>query len=318
MRIFLNPLFILFLISNNDFLVAQPRPDGTREKLPVSIIFETDMCTDVDDVGALATLHALADLGEAVILAIGYNEVHPDGAAAIDAINTWYHRGDLPVGIYKKALISPDVSGYLNETAKFPHDIPSDQAAIPAAMDVYLSTLNAQPDSSVTIVSVGFLNNLYDLLESQPELIARKVKTLVIMGGLVDDSWNLVRHDLTSISQEILEKWPTPIVISQPGADIHTGQDLKNTPPENPVRAAYYHYFGQRFDGRSSWDQMAVLYAIRGQKYFSLHDTGAGKLSNGYIIRMQPEWRSYISELLAKEEYEKIINGLMVKSPQKR
>ena len=36
---------------------------------PVKIIFDTDMLTDFDDVGALACLHALADAGECEILA---------------------------------------------------------------------------------------------------------------------------------------------------------------------------------------------------------------------------------------------------------
>ena len=31
-------------------------------------------------------------MGEVDILAVNYNEVHPNGIAAIDAINTWYGR----------------------------------------------------------------------------------------------------------------------------------------------------------------------------------------------------------------------------------
>jgi hypothetical protein len=296
-------------------LAAQDLDEDSGKGVTVKVIFETDMCTDVDDVGALATLHALADLREAEILAIGYNEVHQDGAAAIDAINTWYSRGDIPIGIYQKALPSPDVSGYLSQTAKFPNDISNDLAELPSAVDVYVSTLNAQPDSSVTIVSVGFLNNLSDLLDSHPDLIARKVQKLVIMGGLYDDAWNLVRHDLVKTSERIFEDWPTPIVISQPGADIHTGQDLEHTSVENPVRASYYHYFNESFSARSSWDQLAVLFAVRGLKYFTLHSDGAGRLSSGYAIKMQPGWRSYIDKTLSNADYEHLINELMAKPP---
>ncbi|HCK98981.1 MAG TPA: hypothetical protein DHW42_02585, partial [Candidatus Marinimicrobia bacterium] len=57
---------------------------------PKKIIYETDMCADVDDAGGLAILHALANNGEAEILAVCFNEVHSYGAPAIDAINTWY------------------------------------------------------------------------------------------------------------------------------------------------------------------------------------------------------------------------------------
>ena len=43
------------------------------------------MCLDVDDVGGIASLHALADDGEVELLAVCFNEVHPNGAAAIES-----------------------------------------------------------------------------------------------------------------------------------------------------------------------------------------------------------------------------------------
>ena len=36
----------------------------TLAAAPVRVIFDTDMCGDYDDVGALAVLNALADAGE--------------------------------------------------------------------------------------------------------------------------------------------------------------------------------------------------------------------------------------------------------------
>ena len=54
---------------------------------------------------------------EAEILGVSYNEMHPDAVKAIDAINTWYGRGDLPIGTYGKELAAPDNSGYLNNIA---------------------------------------------------------------------------------------------------------------------------------------------------------------------------------------------------------
>ena len=37
---------------------------------PTRIVFDTDMCGDYDDVGALAVLNALADDGECEIIAV--------------------------------------------------------------------------------------------------------------------------------------------------------------------------------------------------------------------------------------------------------
>ena len=82
----------------------------TEADQPKKVIYETDMCLDVDDVGALASLHAMADGGEVELLAVCFNEVHPSGAAAIDAINTWYGRGTILVGIFPSNGVNPKTS----------------------------------------------------------------------------------------------------------------------------------------------------------------------------------------------------------------
>ncbi|MCG2462502.1 nucleoside hydrolase [Flavobacteriaceae bacterium F89] len=286
------------------------------KKVPVKVILDTDMCFDVDDVGALATLNVLADMDEADILAVCYDEVNKDGAAAIDAINTWYKRGNVPIGIYKKSLSSPDSSPYLSYIAAYSNDIPKDLELVPNALDLYVKTLEAQPDSSVTIISVGFLNNLGDLMDGHSDLIARKVKELVIMGGINNDDFNLSRHDLVGTSEKVLRDWPTPIVISQIGGEILTGETLASTPTENPVREAYFRWFNNDFKGRSSWDLIAVLYAVRGLSYFSLNSMGEGSLVNGYSYGMKEGWRSYITKELSNDEYAQILNTLLTKPPK--
>ena len=132
---------------------------------PKKVIYETDMCLDVDDVGALAILHALANRGEAEILAVCYNEEHPHGAGAIDAINTWYGRGDIPVGVYKGNLDNDwsSNSSYLEYLDNnFPHDLNKQNAD--SALTVYRRVLSEHPDCYVNIISVGFQNHLSELL----------------------------------------------------------------------------------------------------------------------------------------------------------
>ena len=283
---------------------------------PVSkkVIYETDMCLDVDDVGGLAILHAMADRGEAEILAVCFNEVHPSGAAAIDAVNTWYGRGDMPVGVYKDNLFEPDYSGYLEELAKFPHDLDKERAA--SALDTYRQVLSDQPDRSVTIISVGFLNNLNDLLNAEPTLVEHKVKELVIMGGLINDGFNLSRHRLVTASQNVIENWPTPLVISGPGSSILTGTTLEGVSEKNPVRTAYYEFFGSNYCARPSWDQIAVLYGVRGRStYFKTITKGKGVLPNGYTWQMKPGVRSYLETRLSDDHYAKIVENLMTVPP---
>ena len=301
-------LFVMIMTPPN--LQAQ----NTEETHPKKVIFETDMSTDVDDVGALATLHALADNGEAEILAISFNEVHPSAADAICAINTWYNRSDIPIGIYKGDLADPDESSYLNTIATFPHNLPL--VPTPSSLELYPQVLREQPDNSVTIISVGFLNNLYDLLKTDPDLISQKVTELVVMALLIDDPYNTVRHDLIDKSEYVIHNWPTPLVISHYGASVHTGARLAETPAENPVREAYYRRFNGQYKGRSSWDQLAVLYGVRGlSNYFTEITDGKGRLSNGYEWEMQPGFRSYLDPKLLDSEFTEIIEDLMIKPP---
>jgi PKD repeat protein len=275
--------------------------------IPKKIIYETDMCLDADDVGALAMLHALANNNEVDLVAVCFNEVHPSGAAAIDVINTWYGRGDIPVGIYKKNLPDPDLSFYLDALTKFPHDLNQDNA--PSALEVYKKVLSKQPDKSVTIISVGFIVNLYDLLIEDSDLIEQKVSELVIMGSPSGGGFNLGRHNTSELTEYLLEFWPTPIVFSGAGTGILTAEGLQNSPKENPVREAYYQFFNSNFCQRHSWDQMAVLYGVRGiSDYFS-------ELKNVDRWGLKPGMRMALRMRLPKDAYALIIEDLMLKPP---
>lgn len=307
-------LFTLCLTACSQY----PQVMNETKDNPVKVIYETDFTFDVDDVGALAILHALADNGEVEILAISYNEVQSRAADAIDSINTWYGRGTIPIGLYDKPLPEPDYfhSFYIDSLAGTYNDITDN--LVDSSLSIYKQVLTEQPDKSVTIISVGFLNNLFDLLVEEPDLITRKVEKLVLMGGVYYDEFNFVRHGLVDQTQYVLENWPTPIVISQEGVYIKTGEGLKDTPNENPVRLAYYEWFDNSFQDRSSWDQVAVLYGVRGSSiYFEEIDTGNGELSNGYQWKMETGHRMYLKNKLSTTEMAKVIEALMIQSPKK-
>eukprot|EP00966_Prymnesium_polylepis_P187422 4345372-Prymnesium_polylepis.1 len=58
----------------------------------VNLLIDTDMSIDVDDVGALCVAHALADRGEAHILAVLQNTGFESGGAAVSIVNKFYVR----------------------------------------------------------------------------------------------------------------------------------------------------------------------------------------------------------------------------------
>jgi len=280
------------------------------------IIYETNMCLSIDDVGGLAMIHALQNRGEAELLAVCLNEVHPSGVAAIDAINTWYGRGDIPVGIYRGTFPDPDTSAYLNDLLRFPHDL-NDKNAL-SALEVYKKVLAKQPDKSVTIISVGFMNNLDVLLRNEPNLVAKKVKELVIMGANNGDNHNLGFHNTAKAAQNVLENWPSPLVFHHLGGDVLTGHGLQETSVENPVREAYYKYSGPKFPEQSSFDQMTVLYGVRGAcNYFTKNTNGMGSIPSGFKWDMKTRHDAVLETLLPAEAYAKIIEDLMLEPPKK-
>jgi inosine-uridine nucleoside N-ribohydrolase len=236
------------------------------------VIFDADIASDVDDVGAVALLHALANRGEAKILAMGVSVKNPWSPLCLAAINTYFKRPEIPLGVVKgTALI--DSSKYAEEIARsFPHALQSAEAAPDAAL-VYRQALATQPDHSVVIISVGPLTNLRNLLKTGPdrwsplagaELVQRKVRAWVCMGGSFPTGreYNLVSDG--PAAAYTVRHWPTPIVFSgfEIGNEILTGPGLRQAPPSSPIRRAYELYNG--LNNRPSWDQTAVLYAIRG------------------------------------------------------
>ncbi|QDV41232.1 Inosine-uridine preferring nucleoside hydrolase [Stieleria neptunia] len=252
---------------------------------PVPIIFDTDMAGDCDDAGALAVLNALADRGEAQILAVVTNRKCAAGVSggASDAINTFYGRPDIPIGTdkdgakvrwNKPSTYTPTLFG------DFPHDSPVD-SELPDALDVYRKTLATAQDNSVVICSVGALSNLEDLLNSSGDghspltgiqLIDAKVRQTVIMGGEFPRS----SHPETNLKLDppaavaVVHEWPGPILWQgfEIGAALHCGAKLKDASADNPIRRAFAlrpYLGGFAIDhGKPAHDQAAVLLAVRG------------------------------------------------------
>jgi hypothetical protein len=296
-------------------------PGFEMEVVGIPVIYETDMTLDVDDVGALAVLHGLQTEDQVTIMGVCYNEVHPLGPATIDAINTYYKRGSIPIGYYTKFLQDPDPSDYFSadrnsDVDDMAHDLRDN--IFDDAVNVYKQILSRRSDSSVVIISVGFLNNLYDLLLDAEgyALVEQKVKLLAVMGGLHNDGFNFVRHGLVGQTQYVIENWPGILVTTHVGGDMITGETLTaNTPENNPVRKAYELEWGVGPNqGRSSWDQVTTLYAVFGTKYYVEDWDGGGSLPNGYTWTFQQGYRGYAAPK-NNSQVENEIERLMTLTP---
>lgn len=141
-----------------------------KTQAPIAVIFDTDCGPDYDDVGALAILHAFADSGYIHILATMASNKHDLVAPSIDVINTYFGHPDIPIGAPKSDGVN--IGAYQkwpdSLIAKYPHDLMSTGEA-PDAVKLYRKILSEQEDASVTIISVGFLTNLGNLIMSEPD-----------------------------------------------------------------------------------------------------------------------------------------------------
>jgi len=276
-------------------------------------------------------LHALADQGEVEILAMGLSGKNPWSPLCLDALNHYFGRPQIPIGIVKgHAFDKP--SRYAESIAKeFPHDLKSADEAPDAAL-LYRKVLAGQPDQSVVMVSVGQLTNFANLMRTVPdessalqgtELVQRKVKAWVCMGGKLPEGReaNLI-HDGPSAAYAIAH-WPAPLVFSgfEIGNEIMTGAKLCEVPDGTPVRRSYELYNGLK--DRQSWDQTAVLYAVRGLngKRTGFWDTASDgymhvKEDGSNVWRMAPDKdHSYLVRKKNPTEIAAVIEELMLRQP---
>jgi inosine-uridine nucleoside N-ribohydrolase len=288
---------------------------STLQAAPVKLIFDTDMGNDVDDLMALCMIHSLQKRGACELLAVTITKDHPQAAAFVDAMNTFYGYPDTPIGVVRNGAAKE--AGKFNlladkkkpdGTLLYPHDLRSGADA-PEATGLIRKLLAKEPDGSVTIAQVGFFTNLDRLLKSNPDehstlngrdLIAKKVKLLSIMAGAFQtvhwDTRHLeynVKLDVPA-AQNLAKNWPSPVVWS--GFEIGVAasfphvvieQDL-NYIPHHPLKEAYYLYNPPPHD-RPTWDPTAVLYALMPDRgYFDLSPAGTVTVEDDAATLFRP------------------------------
>jgi pyrimidine-specific ribonucleoside hydrolase len=305
-----------------------------KKAQPVPIIFDTDMGPDYDDVGAITILHAYADSGKARILATVASTKYPGVAGVLSVLNTYFKRPNLPIGVPRgKALELRDTQHWTDSLlANYPHAIKSNEDA-PDAVEVYRKVLAAQPDKSVTIVTVGFLTNLASLLQSAGDkyspldgkaLVAKKVKQLVCMAGKFPEGYEFNVQQDAAASQYVFSQWQTPVIFSgfEIGEKVKVGIPLINNKKitHSPVKDVFrisIPLSAEDSTGRMSWDETAVLVAIKGTGPWYHLQPGTvtvaadGKNSWGNTGKLH----AYLTEAVPPAQVEALINKLIMHQP---
>ena len=301
----------MFAISLVAFAILVSQRAGAQ----TPIVFDTDISGDVDDVLALAMLHTLADRKECELRAVTISKINPLTGRMVDAVNTFYGRPDVPIGVtrdaqrreskYLKLVESNDRS-----RLRFPHDVAGNDE-LPDAVTVLRRTLAATEDHSMVLVQVGLAANLADLVESQAdeisplsgvELIRNKVRVVEVMAGAFEPIRGNdhyleanVRNGIQSM-QRFADQWPEDVPVIWSGFEIGIAVTYPRESiakdfgylDHHIVREAYLLHSGPDHD-RPSWDLTSVLHAVRpGDDYFGLSQRGRVKVEDDGYVHFTP------------------------------
>jgi purine nucleosidase len=324
-------------------IVMQLNPRAASSAEPVRLIFDTDICGDCDDVLALGMIHALQSRGQCQLLAVTISADHELAARFVNAVNTFYGRGEIPIGVVGKGGVA-EKSAFLalveqkdGDHFRYPQDLNSG-APTPDATSVIRAALAAQPDRSVVIAQVGFFTNLARLLDSAAdqhsplsgmELVRRKVRLLSLMAGAFQPiegnrrflEYNVVK-DVKS-AQALAERWPTAMVysgfeigIALPYPAVSIERDFGYV-PHHPLAEAYVRRNPPPHN-RPTWDLTSVLYAILGDRdYFDVSPRGRVTFEHDGFTRFEQQSNGDHAYLILRPEQKpRVLEALVQLSSQ--
>jgi inosine-uridine nucleoside N-ribohydrolase len=331
-RFTLPTVFFIYLCN-----IGYCQPEFRQYPYPLHVIFDTDFGPDYDDVGAITLLHCFADSGWVRILATMGSSRYKNAAAAINVFNTYFGRPDIPIGMVNGNAVELGDRQHWTDSviSRYPHIIKNNQE-VPDALILYRKILALQPDHSVTIVTVGFLTNLSDLLNSSGDsfsplngfdLVKLKVRNLVCMAGRFPSGREFNLDQDVNSSKKVLTDWPTTILFSgfEIGQKIKTGlalihNDKIQNSPVKDVFSICIPLAAEDSAGRMSWDETAVLVAVKGwQPYYTLQKGSCTINSDGVN-----EWentgnnRAHLVEKQSPLVVSEIINQLIMHQPMKQ
>ena len=193
---------MLTACSSSDNAMEQGQQAYTGVPL---IIFDTDIGSSADDLFALEMLYRYEVEGRCRLLGVMVDREGEQNAAFADVMNTYFGHGDVPVGLVRDGIKEPKIwidYAHVADTKDgegqpmFSRSI-ADYSSLPDGWQLYRRLLAAQPDRSVSIVSVGFVTCLAQLLASGAdeysslsgvELVRRKVKSIYLQGGVFGEA----------------------------------------------------------------------------------------------------------------------------------
>lgn len=274
------------------------KPEEPVSTVP-AIIFDTDLGSSTDDLFGLEMLYRYHEQGRCRLLGVVVDRLGEDCAAVADVMNTYFGHAELPIGLVKDGIENPAVwidykalpTNTLADGSPMFRRSVEDYSLLPDGWKLYRSLLATEPDHSVSIVSVGFVTCLAQLLESEGdeysplsgvELVRQKVKCLYIQGGRFGEAdegdFNFAQG--IDFAQTFFRLWPSDVdIVFSP---MEAGQPVEYTPEQviadidwtdiHPVKQVYMTCNCNT--GQKMWDPMVVINAVEGDNLFTLSERG--------------------------------------------
>lgn len=214
-------LSTLLLLLNNNLNVNATEIDESELEKSNYLIIDTDYASDADDVVALEIATAfdkdkLVDI-KGVCLSTTYSRSVPAVYKHLADKKIW----DVPVGMNT-------ITGLHVNTKYVDVMYEGGRTDYMQCKDLYRKIL-AESDKKVNIITLGFTQNIEDLLKSQPDvysplngvdLVKEKVDTLYIVGGNNDNRpsfnyWYGKDRDTIGAAQYVVNNFPSRIVFFQ-------------------------------------------------------------------------------------------------------
>lgn len=256
-----------------------------------SIILDTDIGPDCDDVGALAIMLSYAKENDVKVLGVCNCTSNEYGTATIDAIREYCGYPEFALGMYSKPGFFADHDRYNKYIAEnYSTKYKNKTLEYLPEVKFYRSLMAEAEDDGVVVVTIGMFNTFAAFLKSEPdeisplsgiELAKKKLHAVVSMAAVLPAGreFNVI-CDYES-AKFCFENCPVPMYLSdfKVGVTVNTGYAPEDAEKykNNPIYDSFQLYTAAwaRVGFNRSFDLTAVQFAFEGEgELYSLTPCG--------------------------------------------
>ena len=272
-----------------------------------SIIIDTDLGSSTDDVATICMAYSYMRQGRAKLLGIVVDRMGEQNAVFADVLNTYFGFPDIPIGLCRNGVENPQIfTDYAHIAEKKRADgsplFARSQTMFEDDYKVYRKILASQTDNSVTVLSIGFLTSLANLLTSSPDeysqldgvsLVAKKIKRIIVMGGKFEEADKTGEYNIMQsgrFARVFFDLFPKEIPVSYSpeavgNALYWTKTEILQTLAHRNVHPLKQIYLDCPEDPyQRMWDPLTIIQAVEGDDYFSWSPQGTVTLQKDFTL----------------------------------